>query len=286
MDTLGLMVLSRAVVLKVWVVTHWWIVSRFWSDQTESELALAMDIGYGYRLLCLFNVVIARAVLHCMHDQLVVYEDDKMSSFRPMLKVMKTQIEGKQLAPKRTSDASTTKDNAAPSRGWLYGVIFTSACFASSNALITSCSLSLFFSFRTQISIFPAVPVTWQFTQNYNPRETSSMKRRNVCAAFRKPPEFVGLGRGIYHALVTLLGRRESPQCRHVIRCSFSTMCSMCSGNAQLLMDGRMIPNSSRMSNYLRHSSSQFGSSHRGLEKRNVVAQTIVTGYAARRLAN
>ncbi|KRZ13038.1 hypothetical protein T11_7225 [Trichinella zimbabwensis] len=83
-----------------------------------------------------------------MHDQLVVCQEDKMSSFGPMLKVMKTQIEGKQLAPKRT-------------------------------------------------------------------------------------------------ALVTLLRRRESPQWSpsSVAICSFFS--TMCSGDAQLLMDGRMIPNSS-----------------------------------------
>ncbi|KRY62854.1 hypothetical protein T11_6598 [Trichinella zimbabwensis] len=40
------------------------------------------------------------------------------------------------------------------------------------------------------------------------------------------------------------------------------------------------------MSNYLRHSSTQSGGSHRGLEQRNLVAQTIVTSYAARRLVN
>ncbi|KRY94487.1 hypothetical protein T11_16816, partial [Trichinella zimbabwensis] len=44
----------------------------------------------------------------------------------------------------------------------------------------------------------------------------------------------------------------------------------MCSGDAQLLMDGRMIPSCSRMSNYLFHSSTQSGGSHRGLEQRNL----------------
>ncbi|KRZ13079.1 hypothetical protein T11_3455 [Trichinella zimbabwensis] len=40
------------------------------------------------------------------------------------------------------------------------------------------------------------------------------------------------------------------------------------------------------MSNYLRHSWTQSGGSYQGLEQWNLVAQTIVTGYAARRLAN
>ncbi|KRZ70260.1 hypothetical protein T10_10007 [Trichinella papuae] len=138
---------------------------------------------------------------------------------------------------------------------------------------------------NASVQICPAVPA--QFSKYLGEFHMSSSVWSHINLSSGASNVAVhGLGPGIYHALVTLLGRRESPQCRHVIRCSFSTMCSMCSGNAQLLMDGRMIPNSSRMSNYLRHSSSQFGSSHRGLEKRNVVAQTIVTGYAARRLAN
>ncbi|KRY96951.1 hypothetical protein T11_8249 [Trichinella zimbabwensis] len=91
-----------------------------------------------------------------MHDQLVVCQEDKMSSFRPMLKVMKTQIEGKQLAPKRTSDASTTKDNAALSRGWLYCVTFTSACFASSNALTTGSG------YETSINVYTTEEL-WNF---------------------------------------------------------------------------------------------------------------------------
>ncbi|KRZ13082.1 hypothetical protein T11_3989 [Trichinella zimbabwensis] len=48
-------------------------------------------------------VLVACALLHCMHDQLVICQDDEMSSFMPMLKVMKTEIDGKQLTSKRTS---------------------------------------------------------------------------------------------------------------------------------------------------------------------------------------
>ncbi|KRX86078.1 hypothetical protein T4A_10768 [Trichinella pseudospiralis] len=91
--------------------------------------------------------VVAHAMLHRMPDQLVICEEDAMSSSMPMLNVMKTNIEGKQLAPnprycfrvtkickkknkadQRPSrhslktaplekpDASTTEYNAAPCR--------------------------------------------------------------------------------------------------------------------------------------------------------------------------
>ncbi|KRY65088.1 hypothetical protein T4B_8375 [Trichinella pseudospiralis] len=86
----------------------------------------------GYWLLDLLGkrhlawFVVAHAMLHRMPDQLVICEEDAMSSSMPMLNVMKTNIEGKQLAPNprhslktaplEKPDASTTEYNAAPCR--------------------------------------------------------------------------------------------------------------------------------------------------------------------------
>ncbi|KRY98920.1 hypothetical protein T4B_5285 [Trichinella pseudospiralis] len=109
-----------------------------------------MDVkGEGYNRIQrpnLASVAVGHAMLHYMHNELVICQDNKISSFMLMLKVMKTQIEVTQLtlitrygftvveicgknrvcqlpfrhslktAPLEKPDALNTEDNAAPCR--------------------------------------------------------------------------------------------------------------------------------------------------------------------------
>ncbi|KRY98303.1 hypothetical protein T4B_13601 [Trichinella pseudospiralis] len=60
-----------------------------------------MDVkGEGYNIIqrpLLASVAVGHAMLHYMHNELVICQDNKISSFMLMLKVMKTQIEVTQL---------------------------------------------------------------------------------------------------------------------------------------------------------------------------------------------
>ncbi|KRY84471.1 hypothetical protein T4D_3907 [Trichinella pseudospiralis] len=161
-----------------------------------------MVISYGYRVLSYLNimnvrgegcniiqrphlawVVVAHALLHCMPDQLLICQDDEMSSPMLILKVIKTEIQGKQLTPNARScfrlpevsekyrvdqhpfshcqkiapfqklDALTTDDNAAPCRGWRNTVAVTSTCFVSSYTSITSCKSNFFFFPKSDLNL-------------------------------------------------------------------------------------------------------------------------------------
>ncbi|KRX86221.1 hypothetical protein T4E_478 [Trichinella pseudospiralis] len=60
-----------------------------------------MDVkGEGYNIIqrpLLASVAVGHAMLHYMHNELVICQYNKISSFMLMLKVMKTQIEVTQL---------------------------------------------------------------------------------------------------------------------------------------------------------------------------------------------
>ncbi|KRY92177.1 hypothetical protein T4D_15802 [Trichinella pseudospiralis] len=68
------------------------------SPPTKRELAVSMVIGYGHRVFCFLNmmdvkgeghlawVVVDHTMLHCIPDQLVICQEDEISSFMPMLK--------------------------------------------------------------------------------------------------------------------------------------------------------------------------------------------------------
>ncbi|KRZ40548.1 hypothetical protein T4C_6854 [Trichinella pseudospiralis] len=89
-----------------------------------------MIISYGYRVLSFLNimkvkgerckriqrphlawVVVAHALLHCMPDQLLICQDNEMSSPMLILKVIKTVIEGKQLTPNAQSCFKLPEDS-------------------------------------------------------------------------------------------------------------------------------------------------------------------------------
>ncbi|KRY76157.1 hypothetical protein T4B_15623 [Trichinella pseudospiralis] len=56
-------------------------------------------------------VVVAHALLHCMPDQLLICQDNEMSSPMLILKVIKTVIEGKQLTPNAQSCFKLPEDS-------------------------------------------------------------------------------------------------------------------------------------------------------------------------------
>ncbi|KRX86261.1 hypothetical protein T4E_1467 [Trichinella pseudospiralis] len=84
-----------------------------------------------------------------------------MSSPMLILKVIKTEIQGKQLTPNARScfrlpeklDALTTNDSAAPCRGWRNTVAVTSTCFVSSYTSITSCKSNVFFFPKSDLNL-------------------------------------------------------------------------------------------------------------------------------------